>query len=339
LSIAATLSKPLEVCAQLYSEQACAAWTSADSSVGPGRESLLKKDCCMIDHDRRTLHIRCGSDIRDKLTTAGFTGDFLEYADPVCEGPVPNAPDLTNIRARYLARTYGTAKSLTEAQIAAHLQTEDRRLTEAHRYDCVVLWFEHDSYDQLVLARILSRLAEKPIPTCLELICTDHHPEVPRFNGLGQLEPEALAALSPTRTQVTPDQLTLGQAIWSALRQSGPTAVQTLARTGTPALPITARALWRHLQEPPGTHRRTVADPAPHPDDPRRRPHPHRPGFRRSGERARTPGLAGRYRRAGNGRDHGPNQPAGADDRARRPTIPTLGNNHRDRTQRARRNR
>jgi hypothetical protein len=207
----------------------------------------------MIDHDRRTLHIRCGSDIRDKLTTAGFTGDFLEYADPVCEGPVPNAPDLTNIRARYLARTYGTAKSLTEAQIAAHLQTEDRRLTEAHRYDCVVLWFEHDSYDQLVLARILSRLAEKPIPTCLELICTDHHPEVPRFNGLGQLEPEALAALWPTRTQVTPDQLTLGQAIWSALRQSGPTAVQTVARTGTPALPIAARALWRHLQELPGT--------------------------------------------------------------------------------------
>jgi hypothetical protein len=207
----------------------------------------------MIDDDRRTLHIRCGSDIRDKLTTAGFTGDFLEYADPVCEGPVPDTPDLTNIRACYLAATYGTAMSLTEAQIVARLCAEDGQVTEAHRYDRVVLWFEHDSYDQLVLARLLSRFAETTIPACLELICIDHHPDVPRFNGLGQLEPQALAALWPTRIQVTPDQLTLGQTIWSALRQSDPTALQTVALTGTPALPIAARALWRHLQELPGT--------------------------------------------------------------------------------------
>ena len=57
----------------------------------------------MIDDDLRTLHVRCGSDIRDTLTQAGFGGDFLEYSDPVCEGPVPDTPDLTAIRAAYLA--------------------------------------------------------------------------------------------------------------------------------------------------------------------------------------------------------------------------------------------
>jgi hypothetical protein len=29
----------------------------------------------MIDADRRTLHVRCGSDVRDTLRGAGFGGD------------------------------------------------------------------------------------------------------------------------------------------------------------------------------------------------------------------------------------------------------------------------
>jgi hypothetical protein len=207
----------------------------------------------MIDDDLRTLHIRCGSDIRGTLTDAGFVGDFLEYSDPICEGPVPDVPDPTAVRVHYIYESYGRSKGMSEAQIAARLQDEDRRLTESWRYDRVVLWFEHDSYDQLVLARILARLAETIIPRRLELICIDHHPDVPRFNGLGQLGPAALAGLWPMRQPVTPDQIALGQAIWSALRQPDPSGLQAIAQTGTPALPIAAGALWRHLRELPGT--------------------------------------------------------------------------------------
>ena len=206
----------------------------------------------MIDDDLRTLHVRCGSDIRQALTEADFAGDFLEYSDPICEGPVPDIPDPTAVRAHYVYESYGQSQNMTEAQVVARLQDEDRRLTEAWRYDSVVLWFEHDSYDQLVLARILARLAETTIPRRLELICIDHHPDVPRFNGLGQLGPAALAGLWPARKLVTPDQITLGQAIWSALRQPNPSELQTIAQTGTPALPIAAGALWRHLRELPG---------------------------------------------------------------------------------------
>jgi hypothetical protein len=206
----------------------------------------------MIDDDLRTLHVRCGSDIRDTLTQAGFGGDFLEFSDPVCEGPVPDTPDLTTTRAAYLAASYGASKSLTATEIAAGLRDADQRLTASHHYDRVVLWFEHDSHDQFILARILARLAETTIPGRLELICIDHHPDVPRFNGLGQLGPAALAALWPSRAPVTQAQIAIGQAIWTALRQPDPAALQTIAQSGTPALPIAARALWRHLQELPG---------------------------------------------------------------------------------------
>jgi hypothetical protein len=205
----------------------------------------------MIDAGVRTLHIRCGSDIRDKLLTAGFSGDFLEYSDPVCEGPVPDVPDLITCRARYLTAGAGRFMGFTETQCLARLRDAEQRLAAAHHYQRVVLWFEHDSYDQLVLARCLSRLAEGPLPDCLELICIDRHPDVPRFNGLGQLEPAALAGLWPARRPVTPAQIALGQAIWAALRQPDPTGLQTIAETGTPALPIAAGALWRHLRELP----------------------------------------------------------------------------------------
>jgi hypothetical protein len=118
----------------------------------------------------------------------------------------------------------------------------------------VVLWFEHDSHDQLILARILAQLAKGRVPACLELICIDNHPEAkPRFNGLGQLSPEALAGLWPFRKPVTDDQISLGKSIWRALRDPDPTRLQSIAETSTPALPIASRALWRHLEELPAT--------------------------------------------------------------------------------------
>ncbi|HEY1413678.1 MAG TPA: DUF1835 domain-containing protein, partial [Rhodopila sp.] len=206
----------------------------------------------MIDADRRTLHIRCGSDIRASLREAGFTGDFLEYSDPVCEGPVSDGPDLIAIRARFLSQAYGWFKGMTEAQFAAGLQDSEAQLAAAHQYERVVLWFEHDSYDQLVLARCLAHFAETTVPACLELICIDRHPSVARFVGLGQLAPADLASLWPLRTAVSPAQLQLGGDIWSALRQPDPSALAAIAATSTPSLPFAAAALRRHLQELPG---------------------------------------------------------------------------------------
>jgi Domain of unknown function (DUF1835) len=206
----------------------------------------------VIDADARTLHIRCGSDIRDGLREVGFGGDFLEYSDPICQGPVPDGPDLLQRRAQFLRASYGWFKQLTAAQFLAGLQQAEQNLAEAHRYDRVVLWFEHDSYDQLILARCLAHFADAPRPARLQLICIDRHPAVERFIGLGQLDAAALAALWPRRNDVTQPQLDLGRTVWAALRRPDPLALAAIAAGGTPALPIMAPALLRHLQELPG---------------------------------------------------------------------------------------
>ena len=45
------------------------------------------------DADLHTLHIRCGSDLQGKLGEAGFGGDFVEFADPFCTGPLRLLPE------------------------------------------------------------------------------------------------------------------------------------------------------------------------------------------------------------------------------------------------------
>ena len=204
-----------------------------------------------MDSDIPTLHIRCGSDIRETLRTAGFGGDFLEYSDPICQGPVPDAPGLLEQRARFLAHAFGGPMGFTAAQVLSRLKDEELRLHAAHRYDRVVLWFEHDSHDQLILARVLACFAAGPRPARLELICADGHPSVERFIGLGQLGPEALASFWPARRAVTEAQFDLGRAVWTALRRPDAAELQAIAATGTPALPLAAPALRRHLQELP----------------------------------------------------------------------------------------
>lgn len=197
------------------------------------------------DTDRATLHIRCGSDIRVKLQQAGFLGAFLEVSDPICQGPVPSDGDLLAVRAGFLADTFGTADA------TARLSAEYRDLAQAaRRADRIALWFEHDSYDQLLLARVLASLSvQRPVVT--ELICLDHYPGLTRFIGLGQLSPPALRTLWAGRAQIGPAHYRLGTAVWEALRDPSPVALHALASGGTPEIPAMAGALHRHLRELP----------------------------------------------------------------------------------------
>ena len=134
-----------------------------------------------------TLHIRCGSDLKPILAAGGFTGDFLEYSDPFCQGPVMESADWLHQRAAFLGRDYAQGVE----QIAAGLEQAEATLhAAADTHERVVLWFEHDSYDQLILARCLACFADRS-PKRLELISVDHFPGAMRFIGLGQLPPEA----------------------------------------------------------------------------------------------------------------------------------------------------
>ncbi|GIW05484.1 MAG: hypothetical protein KatS3mg060_0289 [Dehalococcoidia bacterium] len=198
------------------------------------------------------LHITNG-DYAGETLQAVVRGTVLPWRDALHDGPVPAVPDdaLRRIRARFLASAPGYAGGLSEADILGSFEQRDATIAGAAREDEVVLWFEHDLYDQLQLIQVLDRLA-KERPARLSLICLSTHPEVPDFSGLGQLSAAQLAALFPTRQPVTEGQIALARGAWRAFCAPEPSGLAALAtETALPSLPA---AIRRHLEEYPGLH-------------------------------------------------------------------------------------
>lgn len=199
------------------------------------------------DGDLDTLHIRCGSDIREALRSAGFEGAFLEYSDPLCRGPVPDGGNLNDIRCRFIADDYG----LPIDEVATQLAQAEAGIDRARETERAVLWFEHDSYDQLILARLLAAFAEGVRPRHLEAVIVDSYPGIDRFVGLGILPPDALRALWHTRRPIGAADLDLGRRVWATVRLPDPSALFDIATRADNTIPQMGPALLRHLQELP----------------------------------------------------------------------------------------
>jgi hypothetical protein len=217
------------------------------------QRSAMQESRPAPDVDMKTLHVRCGLDIKETLLEGGFVGDFLEHAIPYCLVPVTRGPDRYELIARYLVDAFPDAHGglVYERELEGLPLGEQRLHRTADDYERVVLWMEPDSWDQLILARLLAHYASAKRPRVLELIAVDEFPGAARFIGLGQLPPEALRLLWPTRKPVTSAQLALGSEVWNALASNDPRELAAIARSGTPALPIMAPALHRHLRELP----------------------------------------------------------------------------------------
>ena len=206
----------------------------------------------VLDRDRRTMHIRCGNDIENQLREAGCHGDFNLHINPYLQGPVTDAQDWLEQRARYIAEHLEPYMDVEYGKVLAEARAEEARLAEASRdYERVVLWFEHDRYDQFVLLRCLAWFAEHGAPPRLEIVGPNDFPGTTRFVGLGQLPPEALRLLWERRRVIGAEQLAFGLRAWTWFRSADPRPLATLAREGTPLLPDLAAALRRHLQELP----------------------------------------------------------------------------------------
>jgi hypothetical protein len=134
---------------------------------------------------------------------------------------------LLRTRAEFLSGCgWGSAQAILSA-----LDRRDRILLAAMRdRRQVVLWFEHDLYDQLPLLDILA-LASATGGTP-ELIVTGSFPGKPSFRGLRELTAEELETLWPSRVPATPGMLLEAASAWHALRQPDPSALAVLATAG-----------------------------------------------------------------------------------------------------------
>lgn len=198
------------------------------------------------------LHIRCGTDIVADLRTGGVPGEILVWQDPLCVGPTPALPPAAwyETRAGFISRVYDFEVDTVRAQ----LEAADAGLARSLDEDEVVLWFEHDMFDQSILARLLAWYEAAPVlPRRLSIVTANSHPDVPRFIGLGNLNATQLMGLFARRSTLGTDALTLGREIWSAWTAADPRELAALSRREMRALPRMPAAIRRHLEELPWT--------------------------------------------------------------------------------------
>jgi DNA-binding transcriptional MerR regulator len=214
------------------------------------------------------LHVTNGESAGNTLRQTSLGGAVLPWQDVLHEGPVPAGPrpELLRTRAAFLSGCgWGSRRALL-----ASLERRDHQLGQALRdRQQVVLWFEHDLYDQLQLVDVLAlasaAVSEQTSSALPELIVVGSFPGRPGFRGLGELTASQLETLWPARVEASRDTLAAAAAAWAALRRPEPSDLAACARADWPGLPFLAPALNRLLEELPapqdglsGTERRAL---------------------------------------------------------------------------------
>ncbi len=199
------------------------------------------------------LHITNGESVTSTFRQVRFPGTYLAWNDVLHDGPVPQTAtlsELSDIRAQALAEFGGGDYEKLRSGFAAR----DRMLQDFRKHQDVVLWFEHDLYDQLQLIQLLDWFEQQDLEGInLDLVQINSYPGVRPFYGLGQLSGPQLARLFPMRKRVTQAQRSIATEAWRAFRAEDPTDLAAISRQKFDEMPFLAAALTRFLEEYPGT--------------------------------------------------------------------------------------
>lgn len=188
------------------------------------------------------LHVTNGSIAVSRLHDLGVPGRIVPWDDVLHEGPVRaglSEDELRHERAAFLGMEWDDVETIERSMRARDEQLAGAAVEE----DEVVLWFEHDLYDQLHVLQVLSQLAGiDPVRRArVTAILADDY--------LTAQSDEQLEAWFDTRREVSADQWAAAAAAWEAFRAPDPTALGRFSHRG--AWPSLVAALGRHLQQFP----------------------------------------------------------------------------------------
>jgi hypothetical protein len=188
------------------------------------------------------LHVTNGSIAVSRLHDLGVPGRIIPWDDVLHEGPVRaglSEEDLRHERAEFLGREWNDVEA-----IETGMRARDEQLAASARDDDeVVLWFEHDLYDQLHVLQVLSQLREVG-PACRAVVSA-----ILADDYLTAQPDEQLSTWFAERRRVSDEAWEAAIEAWAAFRSPDPTAVLHYEHSG--AWPTLRAALARHLQQFP----------------------------------------------------------------------------------------
>jgi hypothetical protein len=161
------------------------------------------------------LHVTNGTSAMNRIHELGLPGHIVSWDDVLHEGPVPEGLDaaaLRDVRADFIASSdWGDRR-----EIATEMRVRDEVLASAPPDEEVVLWFEHDLYDQLQQLQVMDRLQARRAGVVTAIMAPDY---------LGYQTADRLREWFDRRQRITDQQWDLAVRAWAAFRASDPRAV------------------------------------------------------------------------------------------------------------------
>ncbi len=202
------------------------------------------------------LHIVNGDSVGEKLKQGVVQGDVLVWREIYSAGPIfedPAGEKERSLRAQVLEDTLG----IPVGEYTRGCEEQEQRLREFNMYDEVVLWFEHDLFDQSMLAYLLHWFKGQQLGnTKLSLLNIGEFPGIEPFHGLGQLSTAQLKTLYGTWRTVGQKELELGSELWQAYAAPNPRKMADLleqrkVELAASGLPFAYAAFQGHLSRLP----------------------------------------------------------------------------------------
>lgn len=190
-----------------------------------------------------SLHVTNLDAVVHLLKKAGVVGQHIAWRDGLYEGPVLAGLGLRETSA---VRSAFTAQRGYAAPIKAihDFDARDSLLERAAEFDDIVLWFEHDLYDQLQLLQILTSLEDLALEAGrVSLVQSDQY--------LGMMASDDFAPLSRRRRTITAATFTSARRAWRRFTSPDPDEVLAAAREDAIGLPYLRAALRRLCEEYP----------------------------------------------------------------------------------------
>ncbi|HYL26935.1 MAG TPA: DUF1835 domain-containing protein [Candidatus Nitrosotalea sp.] len=189
------------------------------------------------------LHVTNGDGALYLLKKAGILGTHVAWRDALNDGPVPGGLSLeatSALRARYLAER-GFANPI---KLIHEFERRDAQLRSAGEFEEVVLWFEHDLYDQLQLLQALTALDELNLePGRVAVVQTDHY--------LSNMTVDEILPLFAKRRTATPAIFKSACRTWERFTSESPADLYAAAGEDAIGLPFLRAALQRLCEEYP----------------------------------------------------------------------------------------
>ena len=190
-----------------------------------------------------TLHVTNGDGALYLLKKAGIVGAHVAWQDALYDGPVLagfSLEETSGLRAQYFAAR-GDGNPI---RLIHDFERRDVLLRRAPEFNEVVLWFEHDLYDQLQLLQALTALEEMNLePGRIAVVQSDHY--------LASMTIDEILPLLPRRRTATAAIFRSARRTWERFTSALPGELLAAAGEDAIGLPFLRAALQRLCEEYP----------------------------------------------------------------------------------------